>query len=272
MPAVTLTSSLRAEYQQLFDTCQVGSSHIQAVEQLTLNLIANKSRYLEVANMLQVPWPLIAVIHNMESSQSFSKHLHNGDPLTARTRQIPTGRPKTGHPPFTWNASAIDALSMHKLDRWQDWSLPGLLYCLEGYNGWGYRQYHPAVKSPYLWSASNHYTTGKYVADGTWSDTAKSAQCGAATLLRRMAEKGEFLQPPAASTAAAILQAAAPGPMFAFAPNSVTPGGIALQQYLNTLPNIFLKEDGKLGEKTSNACRLAFGYYLYKDPRASQHN
>lgn len=269
MPAVNLTSSLRAEYQQLFDTCQVSSGKAQEVEQLTLSLITNKPRYVEVADILHIPWQLIAVIHNMESSQSFHKHLHNGDPLTARTRQVPAGRPKTGNPPFTWKASAIDALSMHKLDSWQDWSLPGLLYCLESYNGWGYRQYHPSVKSPYLWSGSHHYTAGKYIADGTWSATAKSAQCGAATLLRRMAEKGEFLHTPATtnSTAPAILQATTARPLFAYAPNTVTAGGIELQKYLNSLPNIFLKEDGKLGEKTSNACMLAFGSYLQKDPR-----
>ncbi len=63
-----------------------------------------------------------------------------------------------------------------------------MLYQLEGYNGWGYRLHHPHVLTPYLWSYSNHYTSDKYVADGTWSDTALSKQCGAAVLLRRMAE------------------------------------------------------------------------------------
>jgi len=68
-----------------------------------------------------------------------------------------------------------------------DWSLAGMLYQLEGYNGWGYRLHHPHVLTPYLWSFSNHYTSGKYVAGGTWSDIAASKQCGAAVLLRRLA-------------------------------------------------------------------------------------
>src|SRR5436309_1074388 len=54
----------------------------------------------------------------------------------------------------------------------------------------GYRRYHPEVRSPYLWSGSTHYTSGKYVEDGRWSDTAVSRQLGAAVLLRRMAELG----------------------------------------------------------------------------------
>jgi len=39
---------------------------------------------------------------------SFKLHLHNGDPLTARTVNVPKGRPKTGQPPFAWGISAKD--------------------------------------------------------------------------------------------------------------------------------------------------------------------
>jgi len=48
------------------------------------------------------------------------------------------------------------------------------------------------VKSPYLWSYSNLYTSGKYVGDGQWSETAVSRQCGAMVLLKRLQEKGEI--------------------------------------------------------------------------------
>src|SRR5206468_849198 len=106
--------------------------------------------------------------------------------------QVPAGRPKTGNPPFGWEESAGDALSMKGLSPQTDWSLAGTLYQLERYNGWGYRLFHPYVLSPYLWSFSNHYKSGKYVADGTWSDTAVSKQCGAVALLRRMAEHGQI--------------------------------------------------------------------------------
>ena len=42
--------------------------------------------------------------------------------------------------------------------------------------------------SPYLWSGSNHYAKGKYVADGKWSSVAVSGQTGAIPVLKRMAE------------------------------------------------------------------------------------
>jgi lysozyme family protein len=268
MAGVTLTDPLRAEYQRLFDTCLIGASRASAVESLVNRIVAGRARYESVATPLGVPWHIVGVIHAMEASLNFHTHLHNGDPLTARTRQVPAGRPVGGDPPFTWEESAIDALRLERLHQWSDWSVPGALYKLEKYNGFGYRRAHPHVLTPYLWSFSNHYTRGKFVADGRFSDIAVSQQCGAAVLLRRMAERrvvdaAEELPP---SPTVTIPRAA--GPLLRFAPNKVNPYGRELQAFLNKLPNIYLKEDGKLGERTSNALHEATGRYLDGDPRA----
>jgi hypothetical protein len=104
--------------------------------------------------------------------------------------RVPKGRPPTGDPPFTWEESATDALKLKRVHINRDWSIEKIAYVLEGYNGWGYRLYHPEVKSPYLWSFSNHYTRGKYVRDGSWSPTAVSKQVGAMVLLNRMVARG----------------------------------------------------------------------------------
>src|SRR5262249_26048617 len=109
---------------------------------------------------------------------------------TARTVNVPAGMPKTGAPPFTWEESATDALQARNLNHVTDWGLPGTLYQLEAYNGFGYRSNHPEVLTPYLWSFSSNYTSGKYVADHKFDPTAVSKQCGAAVLLRRMSELG----------------------------------------------------------------------------------
>lgn len=268
MAGIPFTDALRAEYQALFDDCQVRPAKAQEVEDTIKPLLTNQARYAAVGDPLGIPWYVVAVIHNMECSQNFKQHLHNGDPLTARTKHVPAGRPTAGNPPFTWEQSANDALIFDGMAAWQDWSIPGILYCLERYNGWGYRRHHPEVKSPYLWSGSNHYTAGKYVADGTWSDTAVSRQIGAATLLRRLAEKDELdaaSHVPDPALAAAV---AGTAPLFKYAPTKVTPQGAELQRFLNTLPDIFLKEDGVLGKKTSAACQEVFGWYLKGDPRA----
>lgn len=267
MAKVQFTDALRTEYQTLFDTCQIKPAKAGEAELLVSTLLANKARYTTVGDPLGIPWYAVAAIHNMECSQNFRKHLHNGDPLTARTKNVPANRPKSGSPPFSWEDSATDALVFDGLAKWKDWSIPGILYCLEGYNGWGYRLYHTAVKTPYLWSGSNHYVSGKYVADGTWSDTAVSAQCGAATLLRRIAEKGEFHAATHAADDRLAEAISGPSPLFRYAPGKVSPEGAELQKFLNRFPGIFLKEDGQLGEKTSNACMRIFGFHLSGDPR-----
>ncbi len=194
-----LTDALRAEYQTLFDTCQIRPETREEVDILAAKIVQNRDRYDAVGTALSIPWYFIGVIHNMESSQRFDRQLHNGDPLTARTVHVPAGRPASGDPPFTWEASATDALQLEGLDKVTDWSFPALLYRLEKYNGFGYRSRHPEVLSPYLWSGSNHYTSGKFVADGRFDPDAVSKQCGAAVILRTMDDQN-LLPPTDAAT------------------------------------------------------------------------
>ena len=267
MPSVSLTAALRREYTGLFNTCSIRPDRAQAVEAIVARLNANAQRYRKVGGSLGIPWFVVGVIHNMEASLDFSRHLHNGDPLTRRTCQVPAGRPRDGHPPFTWEASACDALSLKGLGAHTDWSLAGTLYQLERYNGWGYRLYHPHVPSPYLWSFANHYTSGKYVADGTWSETAVSRQCGAAAVLRRMAESRHIKfadqLPPGQGVAPLIASYS----MKKSRDPVIVARAEALQRWLNTFSGIFVKVDGIPGNRTSDAYRHVIGSYLPGDPR-----
>ena len=258
-----LTGELKREYKQRFDTCVIRGNRSTDVEALVKRIASNRKRYAAAGDPVGTPWYVVGVIHALESSLDFGRHLHNGDPLTARTVQVPAGRPKAGRPPFTWEVSASDALRYQGFDRWKDWSVPGTLYKLERYNGFGYRMHHPDVPSPYLWSFSTHYGRGKYVADGRWSPTAVSAQCGAAVLLRRMAEKSLI-------TFGGVKKAKTKGPVLRYAPDLVTEEGKQLQRFLNGLPETVLLEDGQLGDGTSAAFKRATGYYLVGDPRAKQ--
>lgn len=256
----SLTAALRNEYEALFNRCVINPGKAKLVAGLVDKLLANRGRYDAVSKLTGVPWHFIAVTHNMESSQNFARHLHNGDPLTARTVQVPAGRPASGSPPFTWEASAVDALAMKKLGPDIDWSLAGTLYRLELYNGWGYRTYHPETLSPYLWGGSNHYVCGKYVKDGVWSPTAVSDQCGAAVLLRRLAELGQVRFVTAAQT---LPRYATTRPKEAAVASQVE----SLQRWLSGFPQIFLKVDGVPGPNTSNAYKAVTGQYLPGDPR-----
>ncbi len=155
-----------------------------------LGFISQLNSDLNFVSNGRIPWYFIACVHYLECGFSFNKHLHNGDPLTALTRQVPAGRPKVNHPPpFTFEESAIDALKLMGFDKVTSWKLPFILRKLEAYNGFGYFKFH-SMNSPYLWSYSNQYTKGKYVADGKFDSEAVSAQCGSAVILKRMEDRG----------------------------------------------------------------------------------
>jgi lysozyme family protein len=265
---ITLTARLRDEYDRLFKTCVILPARTAEVDAMTTRLVANRGRYGAVSGATGVPWHVIAVIHCMEASLKFTCHLHNGDPLTARTVQVPANRPPTGTPPFTWETSAADALTFERLHGGVDWSLAGTLFRLEKYNGFGYRRLHPDVLTPYLWSFSQHYTMGKFVRDGEWSPTARSRQCGAAVLLRRLAERREIEfedQPAPAEDEAPPVRYSTRLPRD---PDAAARAR-ALQEWLNTFPGIFLRVDGIAAKRTSDAFRRVTGRFLEGDPRGA---
>ncbi len=184
-------ASLKDEYARLFTTAEIRSEHEDTVGWFRTMINKSRSRYEGVSQSTGVPWHFIAVIHALESSCNFRAHLHNGDfPLSSRTRQVPSNRPSVWLPPSDWESSARDALRLLGFTGQKDWSLERTLYRLEAFNGLGYRSY--GVASPYLWSFSNHYERGKFVSDGKWSSTARSQQCGAAVMLKRLNDVGDI--------------------------------------------------------------------------------
>src|SRR5258708_5083571 len=113
-------------------------------EHMAQQLIDAKARYQSVEVKTGVPWPVIAVIHMRESSQSWAGSLAQGDPWNIVSTHVPRGRG-----PFkSWVEAAIDALAKCApyLARWKDWSLSGTLDRLEAYNGIGYKS--KGVPSP----------------------------------------------------------------------------------------------------------------------------
>ncbi len=258
MSRINLSEELKNEYSHLFNSCIIRDDSLDEIERIITKIETNKDKYETVAEKTNVPWYFIAVVHNMESSFNFSTHLHNGDSLEQRTVNVPKDRPKNGNPPFTWEESAIDALEFKGLDIWGNWSIPGILYKLEEYNGWGYRLYHPHVLSPYLWSYSYHYTSGKYVSDGRWSESAVSRQAGAAVILRRMSEKGIISTPDDVDNNK---------PLIVYSSSEQSVYARELQIFLNKCPGIYLKVDGYPGSKTSEALKKVTGSYLQGDHR-----
>lgn len=177
---------METNYSDLFVSSYVLPAKVMQVLRLVDRIEKARYQYEDVEDGTGIPWWCVAAIHNLESSLNFSCHLHNGDPLTARTTHVPAGRPVAGTPPFEWSVSASDALS----STWRptSWNLDGCLEFMERYNGLGYRKY--GIYSPYLWSFTNLYVSGLFVADGKFDPFSVSGEVGAAALLKSMEEQG----------------------------------------------------------------------------------
>lgn len=177
--------SLKEDYDELLASYSNKPSKVAAIKSVAQRIYSNRERYKVVAKGI-IPWQFIGVIHYLESNLDFNTHLHNGDPLTRRTRQVPRGRPLDGEPPFTWEFSAEDALDQKGLYQETDWSLPKMCYNAERYNGFGYRMRRTGVNSPYLWSGTTVYTRGKFVADGKYDRSEISSQIGCIPILQEL--------------------------------------------------------------------------------------
>src|SRR5882672_3323029 len=125
------------------------------------SLVAAKVIYSDVQRVTKVPWWFIAVVHERESSQRWDASLAQGDPWNRISVHEPRGRG-----PFTsWQEAAIDALVYcHPYAaKNNDWSTGGTLTLLEEYNGLGYAVH--SKPSPYVWSGTDQYKTGKILVD-----------------------------------------------------------------------------------------------------------
>lgn len=185
-------ASLAPEYRRMWDELAMRDAYADSIGWHLTMLRNARPRYERVGDKVGVPWHFIGVIHALEASFNFRAHLHNGDhPLSQRTRQVPAGRPATWLPPDDWESSAKDALRLLGFTGKSDWSLERTLYRLEAYNGFGYRRI--GVPTPYLWSFSNQYEAGKFVADGKFNAKYRSQQCGAAVMLKLLADAGDIM-------------------------------------------------------------------------------
>jgi lysozyme family protein len=180
---------LKEEYSLMFSNIKIRD--IALVKKTVDEIIKNKEIYQKVGI---APWYWIGCIHYRESTLNFNKHLHNGDSLKKRTVNEPSGRPlsePTTIGGYAWEVSAKDALQLKQLNKWTDWSIEGLLYQAERYNGFGYRLYK-SNNSPYLWSGTDNWKSGKYLQDGKYSATATKDQLGVAPLLFEMKSRNIF--------------------------------------------------------------------------------
>lgn len=147
---------------------------------------ANAALYQSIAQATGVPAVLIAAIHYRESNCNFNTYLQNGDPLGAPTTHVPKGIYYTN-----FHDSAVAAMNDQSSTRAEyglsagSTDLVAMAAFAETYNGLGYYNYHN-MPSPYVYSGTNVYTSGKYVADGKFSSTAVDQQPGTFLLIKQI--------------------------------------------------------------------------------------
>ncbi len=151
-------------------------------DRVATRLVMSKPRYQALSEKTGVPWFVIAVIHEREAGQNFTKSIAQGDPWNAKSVHVPKGRG-----PFkSFEEAAIDALTKCPpyAAKWKDWSTGGTMTLLEQYNGLGYAS--RGLPSPYIWSGTDQYKSGKYVADHDFRPEVVDAQLGCAGLIIAM--------------------------------------------------------------------------------------
>ena len=126
-----------------------------------------------------MPWYVIAVIHEREASQNWNANIAQGDRWDQKSIHEPANR----GPFASWQDAGYDALvnCAPHASAWTDWTAGGTLTLLEMYNGLGY--FFRNTPSPYIWSGTNVYKSGKFTRDHYYDPSVVDSQLGCAGLL-----------------------------------------------------------------------------------------
>jgi lysozyme family protein len=172
-----------------------------------LSLPANKARYQGVTDRIQdlvtagekdlvaVPWWFTAIVSEREygGPPHWDKQLGQGDPLHEKSHDVPANMgPYLDHPGDVtpgrdaWTRCCVDVLinSAPFAAKWKLWTTGGVLTLLEEYNGLGYAA--RGIPSAYVWSGTDQYVAGKFVADHVFNPRKVDVQEGCAPILAMM--------------------------------------------------------------------------------------
>jgi lysozyme family protein len=185
-------ADLKAINRHRWDNAKILTRWSAEADKQASRIMGFSGRYKAVEKLTGVPWYVIAVKHLREASCDFRGVLHNGEKIIGtgrRTKLVPAG-----HGPFsTWEEAAVDALRLKGLHKITDWSIERVLYECERFNGWGY--YWKKRISPYVWSGTNLYSSGKYVKDGVYDGGHVDTQLGVAIVLKKLQALGVNVDP-----------------------------------------------------------------------------
>lgn len=145
----------------------IDKSFDKAVNDFKSAYVKNKEKYKDLAELTGVPPELLAVIHYRENtsdylSGAFNVYLHNGDPLGKPTTHFPENKLFDNFQDAAKDAMQSQQRNIDKYHLTSDSKdMVAILCFAETYNGLGY--YKGGHVSPYVFSGTNVYVSGKYV-------------------------------------------------------------------------------------------------------------
>lgn len=176
-----------------WDAADVSPKYRMALDVELARYRRTQARYEVIQNMKPhgVPAPILFCLHYREASNDFHCSLAQGDSLLHRSRNVPRGRIPDKEPPYSWEECAYDSVYVVEkppLDRidWTDGQ--AALDEMTAYNGWGYER--RGMASPYLWSGTTLYKSGKFVRDGVFDRNAVDGQLGCCAILKHFMDHG----------------------------------------------------------------------------------
>lgn len=172
--------SLLEQNKIRWQNCKIPADKGPAFQKIADHIKANKAIYQEIEKETSVPWWFIGMVHYREADFNMNANIANGQRFDRKTTIVPKGRG-----PFkSFKEAAYDALvncAPHAASN-RDWSAAGALTKFEEYNGLGYAG--KGIPSPYVWSGTDQYKSGKYVADHVFDPNVIDVQMGGAGILK----------------------------------------------------------------------------------------
>lgn len=163
-----------------------------AAQKFAKRAISHKVEYQAISETIKnqtgkfVPWWFIPLVHERECVRgvdNWTCNIGQGTPFNQKSHIKPYNGPFS-----SFRAAAVAALvneAPHAANN-TNWSGGGVMTISEQYNGTGYAR--KGLPSPYVWSGTNQYVKGKYVADGKFNAEKVDTQLGVAISLKAMME------------------------------------------------------------------------------------
>lgn len=200
--------ALEALNQHRWDNMHIAAARLPGLHARASVLCApeNKARYQGVTDRLAelaakdpsihpVDWWFVAIVSEREygGPPHWDRQLGQGDHLNEKSHNVPAGMgPYLNHPGDStpgndaWTRCCVDVLvnSAPFAAKWKLWTPGGVATIFEEYNGLGYAAM--GVPSAYVWSGSDQYVHGKYIADHVYRANVTDVQEGCMPLLAAM--------------------------------------------------------------------------------------